>query len=335
MAAISRVAEGVYRIRLRGPVGDIGHVNLYLLQLGGDSYALVDTGFFSSYREVADAIASELGEGARVNTIILTHLHYDHYGGARELARLFGAEVLMHEREKLIQNILEELYRGGAKALLSYLNLPDGVVEKLSKVVRREVESYPREVKLVSDGFKIGGWETIHTPGHTPGHLCLFNKTTETLISGDHLLPNETSNIAYYPAEDYNPLLEFLKSLKRVEKLSPKLLLPSHGEVFTNYRERIGLLFRHHVDRLGQVMAGLKEEKTIVGAARHVRWSRGDFDSLPEFDKWLAILETLSHAEFLAYCGVARRRLNHELRYEIVEENFGKVVKRVQEIEKS
>ncbi len=337
MASVTREAEGVYRIRLKGPIGDIGHVNLYLIEKDDRSVTLVDTGFFSSADEIIDAIQSIYGKGVKVNQIIITHLHYDHYGSANMLAGKLSADIMLHERERIIAKVIEELYLDKGNNMVNFLQLPEKVADKVYKVIRREIEIYPKNVKTISDGDVIssssGVWRIVHTPGHTPGHVCLFNEEKDVLISGDHILPGETSNVAYYPAENYNPLLEFLKSLKKTERLSPKLLLPSHGDAFTGIRERVSFLFKHHEKRLQEVMDGMREEKTIPGIARHVTWSRGGFDGLTDFDKWLAILETLSHAEFLAYCGVARRKLNKTLTYEIVNDSFEKVKEKIREIE--
>ena len=336
MVSITKEAEGVYRIRLKGPIGDIGHVNLYLLEQEENSAALVDAGFYSSANEIIEAIHTVLGKDARINNILLTHLHYDHYGSANQLAARFSAEILMHERERLIVDIIESMYLDRDRRLVNFLQLPEKVAEKVYRVIGREIEIYPKNTKTVGGGTviksKSGEWALIHTPGHTPGHVCLFNRETGVLISGDHLLPNETSNVAYYPAEGYNPLLEFLLSLKKVESLKPALLLPSHGDAFTNVGERVSFLFQHHEARLQEVMEGIREENDITGVARHVKWSRGEFDSLADFDKWLAILETLSHAEFLVSCGVARRSLNNKLRYEIVDDSFDKVATRIRGI---
>jgi len=335
MAGVNKVAEGVYRIRIKGPIGDVGHVNLYLIE-GGDEATLVDAGFFSSADEILDAVETVLGPGFRINRIIITHLHYDHYGSASQLAARLSTEVLLHEREKIIAKIIEDIRLDKERTLVKLLQLPERVAEKVYKVIRREVEIYPKHVKEIEGDTvirsKSGRWRPIHTPGHTPGHLCLFNEEAGVLISGDHLLPSETSNIAYYPIKDYNPLLEFLQSLKLVEKLNPKLLLPSHGDAFTDASRRVSFLFQHHEKRLQEVMQGIMEEKSITGAARHVKWSRGDFENLSDFDKWLAVLETLSHAEFLAYCGVAERRIDKTLTYSIVDSSFEKVLEKLHAI---
>jgi len=333
MAEIRETADGVYRIKITSSSMDIGHVNLYMIESTDSSYILVDAGFHSSSKEVIQAIQDNIGKDIRVETLVITHLHYDHYGGVREIAGRFASKTILHEREVVIKEMIENVSRANKLVWADYLEIPSAVADKVQKLVKHEAKIFPQNFETIPNGYtlktKIGSWEIIHTPGHTPGHVCLFNWENGILISGDHLLPEETSNVAYYPVADYNPLFDYLKSLRRVEGLNPRVILPSHGEPFKEAGKRVEFLFQHHLQRLEQVFTGIRNEKTIIGVARHVKWSRGDFDNLTEFDKWLAVLETISHAEFLRFCGVVERGEETKLRYRVVDDSFEKVEKTV------
>ena len=330
MTKLSKIQEGIYRVRLESDRGGVGHVNTYLIEMDEGRYVCVDSGFRETAGEMIKSITEELGEGVVIEKLVITHLHYDHYGGTNEIAKRFNPEVLCHEKEKEVAGILERIMRSESRDILSnYMNIPGYILEKIIEIVNKEISNLPKIDNNLYDGMvissTIGKWRIVHTPGHTPGHVCLFNEENRILISGDHLLPEETSNVAYYPLDDYNPLLLYLKSLRLVEKMNPLLILPSHGEVFTDASKRVDELFRHHRTRLREVFEGIRKgEGDVITIAKNVSWSRGMFDKLELFDKWLAILETISHAEFLRWCGLVERGENR-LSYRIAEDDAGRI----------
>ena len=81
---------------------------------------------------------------------------------------------------------------------------------------------------------KSGLLEVVHTPGHAPGHLCLFSPEKRFLISGDHLLKAITPNIAWRPEEDM--LARYLESLEAMKPLDVDWVIPSHGKPFQGHR---------------------------------------------------------------------------------------------------
>jgi len=278
-------------------------VNIMLLDDGYGGHILVDTGFPDTWGELHQLIKREMGAGGRIGQIILTHLHPDHCGSSGKAVENLGAELSYHRDEDLIRYYVAELLD----------NRPSWVPENILEALRKDmapVLSTPRPSIYVGDGlhFGDGSWELVHTPGHTPGHVCLFNRETATLISGDHLLPEETSNIPYLPVPGYNPLKLYLKSLDRILKLRPRIAVPSHGRPFTNIQDRVAQLFTHHRRRLRETAEAISSnEQTPVSIASHITWSRGRFEELSPIDKWLAILETMAHLEFLVSIGFAWR----------------------------
>jgi glyoxylase-like metal-dependent hydrolase (beta-lactamase superfamily II) len=75
-------------------------------------------------------------------------------------------------------------------------------------------------------------WEVIHTPGHPPGHVCLWSAADRILPSGDHLLPAITSPVTFERGFERDPMSSYLDSLQRVAALAPALVLPGHGDPF-------------------------------------------------------------------------------------------------------
>jgi len=141
-------------------------VNCYVAREENSSDAVViDPG--DEFDRIADLIDAK---GLKPRFIIYTHAHYDHVCAAGELKDKYGADVVMHEDEK-------ETYRMTKKLCLSW-----GFGE----------EDFPDPDILVRDRDKIvlgnGAFEVLHTPGHTPGSICLFREgnlfTGDTLFEG-------------------------------------------------------------------------------------------------------------------------------------------------------
>jgi hydroxyacylglutathione hydrolase len=143
-------------------VGQLG-VNCYIVcDEGASETAVIDPG--DEFESIADLIDRQ---GLAPKYIFFTHAHYDHVCAAGELKSKYGAAIVMHEAEK-------ETYR-----MTKILCLSWGFEE----------EDFPAPDILVKDGDEIllgdTACEVMHTPGHTPGSVCLY--TEGALFTGDTL----------------------------------------------------------------------------------------------------------------------------------------------------
>ena len=307
---VKEVDDHVIRFTTSEPGDEIvSRVNCYLIARKGGGQLLVDSGWASSSRDLIDKIRDETGKEVAVERLLLTHLHPDHFGGAREIIGAFRTRMSYHRRESLHWSYYNLLKRDLAGAA-SLLGAPAETLESARDRISASRALLPGPDSYLADGSllsaRAGPWRVVHTPGHSPGHICLYRPKDRTMISGDHILPGETPNVAFYPVRGYHALRSYFASLAKVRKLAPETVLPAHGEAVGDVGGRIEELFAHHLERLLEVFEGLRGgPHSVMEVTSAVKWSRGRFESLGEFNRWLAILETLSHLEFLAGCGVA------------------------------
>ncbi len=313
MISVERVLEDVVRVRVEHPGTYIGHVNLYLLELE-EGRLLVDTGFRQTAAELARSLREIIGN-SRLKEVVLTHIHNDHTGGVREVRAVFTPEMRMHRKEIEMVGFMRSVVESGGYQLRA-LGLDEGLRRDVLDFFRINLQYLSIDYEPLKGGEEFesvaGRWRVIPTPGHTPGHVTLFDVKRRVLISGDHLLPNETSNVSFYPVEEYDALRSYLQSLVLTESVGPELVLPAHGKPFTNVKERIDYLFDHHRRRLTEALAGAGKGGDLVDVARSISWSRGRFDELGPIDRWLAVLETLAHLQFLINEGFVEARREGE-----------------------
>ncbi len=302
LAEITDMSGGVTRILLRSEGGfGPGSVNTYLLRSGSGEGVLVDTGYNSSGVDLVEAL-DDLG--ANVQDVVLTHAHIDHIGGVEAVRRRFSPHLWMHAREARGLAAVERWVVGPHLAALRRQSAAFELGEVLG-ILRAYLRSLPQGVGLLGGATShIGGCEVIHTPGHTPGHVCVYSRSSGILLSGDHILPDTTTNVAYYPLAGYEPLREYLSSLVLVERLRPRLALPSHGGPITDLSRLVDRSFQHHENRLLEVLANISAHSSLIEVSSGISWSKGAFGELGPIDKWLALLEALAHIEFLKDLGI-------------------------------
>ena len=152
--------------------------------------------------------------------------HQDHAGNAERIRREAKAKVYAHELEVLRARKFDVPYEVIAEELKKPLEVVERMMDRINNITYEE----PREVTRLRGGEDLAGFKVIHVPGHTQGHIALFDG--ETLIVGDAV---RGINGVYTP-----PLKLFswnydlaVKSFERLMSLPYKFLIPYHGEVKT------------------------------------------------------------------------------------------------------
>ena len=173
------------------------HTNSYAL--GSREVILVEPatpydGERRAFLEWARALHSS---GRRLKAIFVTHHHKDHVGGAAFLARELALPLWMHaETEARLPLTADRLLVDG-----EHLDL---------------------------DGPMPTRWQVLHTPGHAPGHLCLYSAQTRETVVGDMLAGKGT--ILIPPASSDGDMTAYLEQLKRLEQLDAFVAYAAHGE---------------------------------------------------------------------------------------------------------
>ncbi|MBJ7596670.1 MBL fold metallo-hydrolase [Candidatus Nephthysia bennettiae] len=260
---LTEVGDGVWQLRLPIPWED-GHVNCFLLTEGGH-VDMIDCGMRSddSLALIWAAVERVGGPGARMRRLVVTHIHPDHYGGAGEITSRTGAELylhrlevpMVHPRYLEIDQLVEEVGR--------YLGI-HGVPEQEADFLKNASTWIREFVKPAEPALQLDGTEMLQigsrrlrvewTPGHSPGHVCLYDADDGLLFAGDQLLPDASPNIGLHPQSTPNPLDDYVTGLRRIEELRPRLVLPAHGAPFTAVSERVAYLLNHHRRRKEQML---------------------------------------------------------------------------------
>lgn len=135
----------------------------------------------------------------------------------------------------------------------------------------------------------------MHTPGHSPGHLCFHDAGRQILFTGDHVLPHITPNVAHHPLSSADPLGDYLASLATVAALPTDLVLPAHEWRFHGLRDRVRQLQDHHEARLGDVLDAVADGAvTTYDVAAAMAWDR-PWNQLPALPRQIAVGEIHAH----------------------------------------
>jgi glyoxylase-like metal-dependent hydrolase (beta-lactamase superfamily II) len=295
------VLPGLWQITLPLPF-ELNSVNTYLLRRAG-GWMLIDTGLCTqeSYNEL-QAQLELIGISVRdISEILLTHTHPDHVGQTRRLLEETGARLMLH-RDELDQVV--RIARSGdpprwLNEALVTAGVPPELIERIEKsfsMIRGNFHEINPD-HILEDGevleSGIGPLELLCTPGHSPGHMCLYSHEKRVLVSGDHILQFITPNIGWIPQRD--PLGEFFSSLDRVRPFEIDTLLPGHGAPFRGHREWISETRAHHDDRCAQIRASLATSPRTAHELVGDLWAR----PLAPFHHRFAVFEVLAHLEYL------------------------------------
>ena len=164
--------------------------------------------------------------GAKIEKVLLTHIHGDHCGGALALKKRSGAKLGIH------------------RSRAGYLGGEDFQYDDGDRI-----------------GFGGGELQVLHTPGHESGHCCFYESGDKVLFSGDNILGYGTAVI--HPPD--GNMTDYLRSLERLLKFDIDLILPGHGPLVGKPEEKIREYLRHRMMREKQVIDAMRNGRNTVG----------------------------------------------------------------------
>jgi len=316
---MTEILPNLYRIEIPLQKNPLKALNAYAIK-SQERNLIIDTGW--NQQECMDAMQTGLREleiDLKKTDFFITHFHTDHLG--------------------LVSNLVTESSK-------IYFNRPDGDWIKLGIPVDdlidfARVNGFPeKELQKVihtHPGFKFRStgplsfhilkegdilrvsdfvFHCVETPGHSRGHMCLYEPNQKIFVAGDHILADITPTITLW-SDDWNPLKEYLASLDKVYQLDIELVLPGHREVFRNPKERIQELKDHHQRRLEEIISILeKGGKSAFQVASQMTWDivYDSWDLFPVPQKWFATGEAISHLKYLEEEGVIQKEKRKQTR---------------------
>jgi hydroxyacylglutathione hydrolase len=184
-----------------------------------DGLMLVDTGMPRNAKKIVDYISNTLGrQPSDLKTIVLTHCHIDHAGSACELRRLTNAKVAIHQEDAD--------FIAGRKPMPA----PKGAISILLKAFSPFFKFTPVQPDMtLKENDKVGRLKVIHTPGHTPGSISLYDPDRKILFSGDTVRYIK-GKIEGSPKSFTLDMHLARQSIEKISQLDFDVMLSGHGE---------------------------------------------------------------------------------------------------------
>jgi glyoxylase-like metal-dependent hydrolase (beta-lactamase superfamily II) len=306
---MEQIRPGIWSIPVPLPVRWLRYTNVYVFETSQGPY-LVDAGWDTEEAFITlDAGLQTIGTRvADVQGVLVTHIHPDHYGLAGRIRESSGAWIGLHPIDAgLIHDRYEEpdQMRATVHGVLHRAGVPIDFLGTLPGATSA-TSAHPDILVEDRQVLEIPGWrlEAIWTPGHSPGHLSVYDAHLQVMLTGDHVLPGITPNIPLHPQAGDNPLGDYLDSLARLESFSVDEAFPAHERRFSNFHERLTEIREHHEARLSEVEEAVRQgAETAWEIASQMSWSR-PWERVVRGAWRPAVLEALAHIRYLERRGV-------------------------------
>lgn len=307
---VEQVRPDLWSVPVPIPDNPLRYTLTYLVA-GVDGLIVVDPGWDTepAWLALTEGLATAGAALTDVTGIVVTHVHPDHHGLSARLRDACGAWVAMHPAER--DSLAALGWREGDTqredwAWLHACGVPDEVAAEIAMGNQAE---HPFSDMAAPDvlldhgdlvplpGRKVSA---VWTPGHTPGHLCLYEESENLLLTGDHVLPRISPNIGLQPHAAEPALAAYLRSLESAAAYDGAEVLPAHEYRFTGLANRVRVLLAHHERRCEEVITilGQRGPSTTWQVTRELSWSRG-WAAVTGFMRRAALAEAGAHLQYL------------------------------------
>lgn len=302
---LTEVYPKVYRNEIPLPNFPLKTINSYII-VSEQRNIIVDTGFNTEAGRAAILKGiRELNIDLKKTDLILTHMHPDHAGMALFLQKL-GATVYIGQTDReLLNSIILKEAKAPFEALAEMLSFEKEIFPSLANLYgdnsTKEVVFHPlREGDTLSIGDYV--FEVVNTPGHTPGHIGLYERKHKLFFCGDHILDHISPSVMFWGFEQ-DALGIYMKSLAKVYSLNVKLLFTGHFDLITNHRKRIKELISLCEERIQETKDLMgKGNMTPHETAANLHWNiKEKWEDFSKMQRFMAVSETLTHLEHLTH----------------------------------
>ena len=299
---MEQIYDDIYKIIVPLPENPLKNLNCYLIL--GERNLLIDSGF--NCRECYEKLTSELNTldiDMDRTDLFITHGHGDHYGLTAKLKRKWNTVFCSRIDGGIINSSISDNYWNNLDDLFTQYGFAR--VNKDRNVNYHPGKEYNTDEKIefnyVDDNtiLNIGkyNFKCIETPGHSPGHVCLYEKNEKILFSGDHILQTITPHISI-EQNFLNSLDAYLKSLELIKRLDIEKTFPSHREDVKDIYQRSNELIIHHKNRLAEIL-NIMGNRTLNAyeVAEEMAWDTVEksWKDFPIEQKWFAMGESIAH----------------------------------------
>ena len=293
---IENILSNIYKIEIPLPGNPLKALNSYVIR-SSERNLIIDTGWDREECRIAmQAGLRELDVDLKKSDFFITHFHTDHLGLVptlvTETSKIYFNQRDAHSVENSRARWNDSFHYARLNGLIgsdlqTFLDRHPGYKYRAKKELDFTMLKEGDTLNIGQYSFKC-----VETPGHTEGHMCLYEPNRRVCVSGDHVLNSITPNIQLW-SDKWNPLKEYLKSLDKVYEFDIEFLLPGHREIFGNCRERIVELREHHRKRIEEILSILRKgNKNAFQVASEMTWDVADvydsFDLFPATQKWFA-----------------------------------------------
>lgn len=312
---ITELMEDIYRIEVPLPKNPMKLLNSYFIR-GDERNLIIDTGFNRpECREALLGGLEEIGADFHKTDIFITHLHADHSGLVSSIktddnivycSRQDGQVVNYLHSDEYWETLYEQFRITGLR--MTEEMAIDTHPGHLWRPTQKKID-----IHYVKDGdvLKVGKYELtcVHTPGHSPGHMCLYDKNKKIFFAGDMILGDITPNLC---PERFavSSLTQYLQSLDKVAAMDIDRIFVGHRSMLTDLPGRIESLKAHHKARCEEALEVLKDGPLDAWeAAACMTWkiNAKNWDDFPPSQKWFATGEAYEHFLYLYEQGLVIR----------------------------
>ena len=315
LPVINEILPELYRAEIPLPLTPLKALNSYIIK-GQDRNLIIDTGMDDKICiDAMAAVINRLHIDLDDTDFFISHSHIDHIGLLPVIASK-SSRVYFNKYER--DHISRESLLSWAEKSAVYASnngyKKSGIEEMVADTSINEKPFPPDKFTILqeNDQLKIGRYSltVLETPGHSRGHMCLYEPEHKILFSGDHILNDITPNISSRFNDEENPLQEYLSSLDKVYSLDAKIVLPGHRTPPADLKTRIDELKNHHMERLNEILSILNKKKlNAFQVASLMTWDMKfeTWEDFPIYPKWFAFSEALSHLHYLESIHKVRR----------------------------